>query len=74
MHSIFMNSVIKQGGQMLDELIERGFKLTYKETALELHNKLRQSLKGKKYSQIKQIVILSNSLRKALLCDWKLTI
>ena len=55
-HSIFMNSVIKQGGQMLDELIERGFKLTYKETALELHNKLRQSLKGKKYSQIKQIV------------------
>ena len=23
-HSIFMNAVIKQGGQMLDELIKRG--------------------------------------------------
>ena len=47
---IFMNIVIKQGGQMLNELIVRSVKLTYKETALKLHNKLRQSLKGKKYN------------------------
>ena len=49
-----MNAVIKQSGQMLDELIKRGVKLSHKDIALECHNKLRQSLKDTKYSQLKQ--------------------
>ena len=51
-----MNVVIKQGGQMLDEHIKGGVKLTYKDIAVERHNKLWQSLEGTKYSQRRQRV------------------